>query len=242
MKPAAERFEGRALACEALAKQAGPLGRPRFLGARAASSDRSVGSVRSVRWTLGALLAIGLLSGCTLLRGPKADRTDFFTLEATVPAGNDAPVANAARVLLRNVELPAYLQRSKAMAVRQKEGDIHYVGLAWWSEPLDQGIARVLREDLGRLGVPTAARRDEDFVHELTVRIERAEGLTDGKTGRVEFAATFELKRGDNSWPAAVRRSFTAEVAAWDGKDYAALAKLLSKAAADLAAVIKTAL
>ncbi len=222
--------------------RAGSTSRPRFPGARQIPSDRSVGSDRSVRWTLGALLALGLLSGCTLLRGPKADRTDFFTLEAVAPAGNATPAANADRVLLRNVELPAYLQRSKAMAVRQKEGDIHYVGLAWWSEPLDQGIARVLREDLGRLGVPTAARRDEDFVHELTVRIERAEGLTDGKAGRFEFAATFELKRGDNSRTAVVRRSFTAEVASWDGKDYAALAKLLSKAAADLAAAIKTAL
>jgi uncharacterized lipoprotein YmbA len=188
------------------------------------------------------LLTLGLLSGCTLLRGPKSDRTDFFTLAALAPSGNATPAADASCVLLRTVELPAYLQRSKAMAVRQKEGDIRYVDLAWWSESLDQGMARVLRENLGRLGVPTAARRDEDFVHELTVRIERAEGFTDGKTGRVEFAAIFELKRGDNGRPAVVRRTFTAEAVAWNGKDYAALAQALGKAAADLAAAIKTAL
>ena len=229
MKGPAEISEGRA----------GSTPRPRFLGAHAALSDRSVGSVR---WALGGLLALSLLSGCTLLRGPKADRTDFFTLEALAPVGNAAPAANAPRVLLRTVELPAYLQRSKAMAVRQKEGDIHYVDLAWWSEPLDQGMARVLREDLGRLGVPTAARRDEDFVHELTVRIERAEGFTDGKAGRVEFAATFELKRGDNARPAVLRRTFTAGAVAWNGKDYAALAQALGQAAAELAAAIKTAL
>ena len=220
MKRLAEIADGRA---EAMPQprwfegRAGPTSRPRFFG---------------------ALIILVLLSGCTLLRGPKRDRTDFFTLEAAAPAGTPAAVTTP-RVLLRTVELPAYLQRSKAMTVRQKGGDIRYVDLAWWSESLDLGIARVLREDLGRLGVPTASRRDEDFVNELTVRIERAEGVIEGKAGRVEFVATFELNRGDGPRPVSVRRTFTAKSAAWDGKDYGALAKTLSGAVAELAAAIR---
>jgi hypothetical protein len=184
---------------------------------------------------------VSLLSGCTLLRGPKADRTDFFALQAATPTESVAPAANAPRLLLRTVELPAYLQRSKAMAVRQKEGDIRYVDLAWWSEPLDLGISRALREDLGRLGIPTASRRDEDFVNELTVRVERAEGVIEGKTSRVEFTATFELTRKDGPAPIVIRRSFSADPGKWDGKDYAELAKVLSRAVADLAAAVRDA-
>jgi uncharacterized lipoprotein YmbA len=195
---------------------------------------------RWVLWVLWVPCVLCFFPACTLLRGPKADRTEFFTLEALAPAGTPAP-ASAPRVLLRTVEVPAYLQRSKAFAVRQAEGDIHYADLAWWSESLDLGLARVLREDLNRLGVPTAARRDEDFVNELTIRIEKAEGVTDRKTGRVEFAASFELRRNDGPRPSVIRRTFTAEATTWNGKDYAALAKALGKAAADLAAMIREA-
>jgi uncharacterized lipoprotein YmbA len=188
----------------------------------------------------GLVAAAGLLSGCTLLRGPKLDRTKFFALEAAA-----APVADgrpaAASTLLRAVELPAYLQRSKALAVRQKDGAIHYADLAWWSEPLDLAFARVLREDLNRLGVPTVARRDQAFTHELTVRIERAEGVVAEGKGRVEFVASFELRRGDGAPEPVVRRTFTAEPVTWDGKDHAALAKALSQAAADFAARIRAA-
>jgi uncharacterized lipoprotein YmbA len=192
---------------------------------------------RLFAWVLCVPCVLGLLPGCTLLRGPKKDRTEFFALEAVAPAAATANPA-APRVLLRSVELPAYLQRSKALAVRRPDGAEHYADLAWWSEPLDLGLARVLRDNLNRLGVPTVARRDEDFADELTVHIERAEGVTDGKAGRLEFSATFELHRGDGARPAVIRRTFTAEAVAWDGKDYAALAKAMGKAAADLAAAI----
>jgi uncharacterized lipoprotein YmbA len=182
-----------------------------------------------------------LLSGCTLFRGPRKDRTEFFTLEAAAPAAaaNERPVA--APTLLRTVAVPAHLQRSKALAIRQKDGAIHYADLAWWSEPLDLAFARVLREDLDRFGVPTVERRDQAFTNELTVHIERAEGVVADGKGRVEFTASFELRRGDGVPNAVIRRTFTAEVSAWDGKDHAALAKALSKAAADLAALIRNA-
>jgi uncharacterized lipoprotein YmbA len=186
------------------------------------------------------VISVLLLPGCTLLRGPKKDRTEFFSLEPAATASTERPVA--APTLLRTVEVPAHLQRSRAFAVRQADGAIHYLDLAWWSEPLDLAFSRVLREDLDRLGMPTTNRRDQPFTHELTVHIERAEGvlLADGK-GRVEFTASFELRRGDGGPNAVVRRTFTAEPAAWDGKDHAALARALSKAAADLAAQIRNA-
>lgn len=194
-----------------------------------------------VSWVPCFACALILLSGCTLLRGPRKDRTEFFTLEAVATAPAEGrPVATP--TLLRTVEVPAYLQRSKAIAVRQADGAVHYLDLAWWSEPLDLAFARVLREDLDRLGLPTAARRDQPFTHELTVHIERAEGVLqpDGK-GRVEFSASFELRRGDGGPTEVVRRTFTAEPAAWDGKDHAALAKAFGKAAADLAMLIRNA-
>lgn len=181
-----------------------------------------------------------LLSGCTLLRGPKKDRTEFLNLEATAVPVADTE-AYASRLLLRTVEVPAYLQRSKALAVREKSGDIHYVDLAWWSEPLDLAFARVLRADLERLHVPTAARRDQDFTQEVHVRIDCAEGVVADGKGRVEFSASFELRRSEGGPNAVVRRTFAAEPVAWDGKDHAALARALSKSVADLAAQIRAA-
>lgn len=175
-----------------------------------------------------------LLSGCNLLPEPQADSTRHYVLESAVAA--NAP-GGAPRLGLRRVEVPAYL-KSKAIVTRTAGNELRYAATARWAEPLEAGIARVLRDQLGVGAVvsaypfPAGVERDYDLV----VRVVAAEGRDDG----VRFTASYELVRVADSQVVA-RRTFNAPVAAWRG-DHGELAAALSVAAAGLAGDILAAL
>lgn len=170
-----------------------------------------------------------LLAGCNVLPEARPESARYFVLEAN-PA-SVAPPAGAVKLGLRPVEVPAYLKH-KAMATRSGENEISYATDALWAEPLEAGVARVLREQLAaRANVlaypfPTQLPRDYD----LTVRVLNAEGAANG----VRFVAVIELLRVGDKPEVVVRREFTAPATAW-GHDYAQLARGLSKAIAALA-------
>ncbi|MBA4137204.1 MAG: hypothetical protein C0518_07800 [Opitutus sp.] len=177
---------------------------------------------------IGALVAMMGLAGCNILPEPQPDNTRFYVLESSAPA--PASGAAAVRLGLRRVDVPAYL-KSKAMVVRSGNNELRYPENARWAEPLDAGIARVLRDQLSAkasvAAYPFPAQVERDF--DIAVQIIAAEGHDDG----VRFTALFELSRASDS-AVVVRRTFTAPVVAWNG-DYSQLAAQLSVAVAGLA-------
>jgi uncharacterized lipoprotein YmbA len=171
-----------------------------------------------------------LLAGCSgLIPAPQTDPTRYFVLTGPPPA---AAAGGSLRIGLRTVELAAYL-KSPDMIVRQGTNEIALQDYARWGEPLDAGIARLLRESLQAAGgvgrvylQPFPLDTDRDY--DVAVTVLRCEGATGGKGGRgARFAATFEItKPGDGRLVA--RRTFVAPDVGWNGTDFAQLAGLLS--------------
>ncbi|MBL9202476.1 MAG: membrane integrity-associated transporter subunit PqiC [Opitutaceae bacterium] len=192
-----------------------------------------------------ALAAAALLAaaGCSIVPEAKTDPMRFYVL-ATAAAGAAAP-AGAPAVQLREVELASYL-RSRPMVVRRGENEVEFREFARWGEPLESGVARVLREELLARGAAGAvhtagARRDATKTDAiLTVRVLACEGLAGGA---VAFRAIWELApAGPDSKVPAARGDFRAAELRWDGKNEAALAAQLSQAVSALAAEIAVAL
>ncbi len=176
-----------------------------------------------------ALAGAALLTGCNLLPEAAPERARQFVPEGRMAAA-EAP-AGAVRLGLRPVEVPAYL-RAKAMVARSGENEVRFVTDAYWAEPLDGAIARLLRERLAAgakvLAYPFPAQLPRDY--DLTVRVLHAEGAADG----VRFTAVIELLRIGDQPQLVVRRQFTAPAVAWNN-DPAQLARGLSNAVEALA-------
>lgn len=209
----------------------------------AASADSKPGRPAARRRMMGSLgvwalvCGIGFGSGCSAIPKLQEDRTQFFTLTAATTPGTVR--ANAPRILVRRVELPAYLQ-PKTIAIRHDGAETRYIDTAWWSEPLDLAIGRVLRDRLNQLGVPAVARRDEGFDYELVVRVTRFEGEVDGRgNGSATLRATYELERVGSGNPP-IRQIFASDPVPWNGRNYADLAKKLGAAVAALADVVQS--
>jgi uncharacterized lipoprotein YmbA len=182
----------------------------------------------------GGLWAV---SGCALLREPRADPTRFYVLAAPVAAA--APVAGAPGLQLRPVEVASYL-RGRSLIVRRGEHEIEFRDYARWGEPLEQGIGRVLREELrarGVAGTPASAVRAEAAGSDLllVVRLLACEGAADGT---VLFRATWELSQGGAAPGGVGAGDYRATGLRWDGKGEALLVARLSDAVAGLAAEI----
>lgn len=178
---------------------------------------------------LSAAAALALLSGCNLLPEPQPDHARFYVLDAR--AATESAPADAVRLGLRPVEVPPYL-KNKAVALRTGDNEVRFSTEAFWAEPLEAGIARVLRERLAAraavVSYPFTAQLTRDY--DVTVRVLSAEGGQDS----LRFSAVVEIVRvGDNAALVA-RREFTAPAAAWNG-DYARLARELSAAVGALA-------
>ena len=141
---------------------------------------------------------------------------------------------------LRPVEVAGYL-RSRPLIVRRGDNEIEFREYARWGEPLEQGIGRVLREELRARGsvVPGSPGRDSPaFDYHLTVRVLACEGTA---AGAVDFRAVWELTKAGDKPVAAAGGEFRAEGLRWDGKSEASLAARLSEAVAELATEIAAA-
>lgn len=195
-------------------------------------------SLISALSTGGCLL---LLAGCSL---PKAqsDPTRFYVL--STDAVRTSPQSDAPIVQLREVELANYL-RSRPVIVRRGENEIEFREFALWGEPLDLGIARVLREELLAQGAAStvlsaAARRDYASADlTLSVRVLACEGTANGN---VAFRAVWVLAGTDPKVAPVAQGDFRPADLQWDGKSEASLAAQLSQAVAGLAGEIAVAL
>ena len=145
---------------------------------------------------------------------------------------------------LRDVELASYL-RTRPLIVRRGENEIEFRDFALWGEPLDLGIARVLREELlaqgtaGAVVTSTARRTQENASVELSIRVLACEGVSNGA---VAFRAVWELATTEAKPTTMGRGDYRAVDLRWDGKNEASLAAQLSQAVAGLAGEISAAL
>ena len=197
-----------------------------------------------------ALMAAVGLAGCISVPIPQAaaDPARFYVLTATTPPGAAADAA-APVVRLLPVEVASYL-RGRPMVVRRGEHEVQFREFARWGEPLELGVARVVREELVARGavaaMPTGgvALGSAEPARNLAVRVLACEGAADGS---VIFRAGWELApvtvaAGQAAGGGTVRGEFRAANLRWDGTTEASLAAQLSAAVAGLAGEIAGAL
>jgi uncharacterized lipoprotein YmbA len=178
-----------------------------------------------------------LLGGCSLLPQAQPDPTRFFVLSATAGAAMAAPTGKAPVVHLRPVELASYI-KAKPIIVRRGDNEIEFREFARWGEPLELGIARVLREGLvarGAAGTVLASglrATDVEYDATLVVRVLACEG---GANGSVDFRAVWELATTGNAPRVVARGDVQPADLRWDGKSEGALVAQLSRAVGALA-------
>ena len=184
--------------------------------------------------------AIGLLlvAGCNVIPPPQVDSTRYFALAS--PALDDStarPTLGTLRLGLKAVDVAPYLKKG-VIVVRRGENELVYNEYARWAEPLEASIARALRARLlgdaktGRVfAYPFPFDQERDF--DIAIGIVRCEGVQPGGGGAAaRFVATLEITSAGPTSEVVVRKTFAMPDAAWDGKDYAALARALSDAVA----------
>lgn len=196
---------------------------------------------RAILCLVAAVPWILALAGCNILPPVQADATRYYVLSGPALGGTGAqPIGGALRLGLKVVEVAPYLKKG-SLVVRTGEHEVAFPSDARWAEPLDVEIARTLRLRLlaapavGRVFVapfPLDERRDFD----VSVQVLRCEGVKEGGGGTVaRFAALLEITTAEANGRVVARKNFLAPDAAWDGKDFARLAALLSDAVGALA-------
>lgn len=129
------------------------------------------------RLVLGVAACLGL-TGCFGFLKPAKPTTRHFVL-SSLPAPASASIpANAPRVGVGQVKLPAYLFNT-SLAVRQNANEIAYLPSTLWGERLDNGFQRVLAANLAVL-LPTdqirlSAWQSSEVSVETYVAVERFE-------------------------------------------------------------------
>ena len=203
-----------------------------------------------IRWARAArrLAPIAILGGAALagscsipLPKPSADQTRHYVLTAVPPAEAAPAAARRWVVGLRAVDVAGYL-RNRSLAIRSQANEILYQDFARWGEPLDEGVARVLADDLAAApGVARVARPpfrgDEPRDCEVAVLVTACEGTADGE---VRFTANWRIQRASGS--AGPAGTYTAAGLHWDRHDDGQLAARLSEAVAGLGRQIAEAL
>ncbi|HKB89071.1 MAG TPA: PqiC family protein [Opitutaceae bacterium] len=192
-----------------------------------------------LRWIW--LVAIPFLFGCSLTT-PLIDTTRYYVLD-TLPQPSQSTAPGTLKLALRRVEAPSYL-KGRSMVVRRGENEIHYIDSARWAEPLELALMRVLKEGLSSrpeveeiMAAPFSVNETRDF--DLVIHVVSCEGAIKASgEGAVIFQVTVEVYAGEANGKLLSRIPFNAEPAAWDGKNYSALAEKLSGSVAQLCAQI----
>ncbi len=100
-----------------------------------------------------ALLAFGVMligvGGCTLLRGPAVQPTNFYVLSSVSQPGEVAP-GRRLTLGLGPLTLPQYLERPE-MVTRVEANQLTFDEFNRWGEPLKDNFMRVLASDLDKL-------------------------------------------------------------------------------------------
>lgn len=193
---------------------------------------------------LPAALLLLMAAGCSIpIPQAERDPTRFYILSSGQPAPS-APAAQGPAVHLRAVEVANYLQ-SRPLIIRRGDNEIEFREFARWGEGLDQGVARVLREELLARGAAAAVLAPGlrapgvKYDYELSVRVLACEGAADGQ---ILFRAIWELAGADAAQGPVAGGDFRPTDLRWDGRSEASLARQLSAAVAALAGEIAAAM
>jgi uncharacterized lipoprotein YmbA len=147
-------------------------------------------------------------------------------------------------VQLQPIEIASYL-RVRPLIVRRGDNEIEFREFAHWGEPLEIGVARVVREELLARGAASAVqmagtrRERSNYDYGLSIRVVACEG---GANGAVVFRAIWELSTTGAKGAVVAGGDFRPGDLRWDGKNEASLAAELSRGVAELAGEIAGAL
>jgi uncharacterized lipoprotein YmbA len=181
-----------------------------------------------------------MLAACNVVPQAEDDPTRYFVLSDPVSAAVVAPAPGAARIGLREIKLGNYLKK-REMIVRTGENEVEFRDFRRWAEPLDAAVGRILR--LRLLEAQEVAQVynapfpvDEQRDYDVSIDVRRCEGSLSAPGKYVaSFSATFEISTTGDSPHVVARKLYTAEPAAWDGRDFDRLASLLSADVSGLA-------
>jgi len=187
-------------------------------------------------------ILIGLL--CLIGCATKEPLPNFFVL--TGPDSGSRTVRTQSSgsivVLIRRVDIPAYL--AKTTLVTMKGGmEVQYAATERWAEPLDQGIARAVAQDLSRnsriraYGFSPGASPVEHS-YEVWIRVERFEG---NENGEVVLRAHWSVSSAGSSI-SVIGRTVNIRRSGWQPGDYPGLVRLLSEEVAEMSRQIASAI
>ena len=181
-----------------------------------------------------ALPLLGLLAGCgtSLLPPPEPDRTQYFVLSGPPPVPSSGAETGRLRVGINlPIEMPDYLS-GRAMVVRTGENQLVLSDFNRWAESLQDGILRLMEDGVKQdpavarvVSAPFPLSAEPDY--SVSIHLLRCEG--DAAAGSVVFAASYRIMTTNPAPKLVAQGTFVAPPAAWDGKDYASMAALLSR-------------
>jgi len=167
---------------------------------------------------------------------------NFFVLTGTGSRAVRAHATGETVVLVRRVEVPTYL--AKTSLVTMVGGiEVKYAATQRWAEPLDQGLARAVAEDLSRNTKIRAYGFDPgappvDHSYDVWIRLERFEG---NDNGEVVLRARWSISSAGNSSPI-TSRTVDIRRNGWQPGDYAGLVRLLSEEVTEMSRQIAQAI
>ena len=174
------------------------------------------------------------LSACNVVQPAQEDPTRYFVLsDPAVPQGQAPAPSAGVRIGLKAVRLEGYLRR-KQIVVRTGDNEVQFRDYRLWAEPLDAAIGRVLRTRL--LASPEVAQvyaepfpPDQERDFDVSIEVRRFEGSA-GEQGRyaASLSAAIEIATTGASPRVVAHKVFVAPAAAWDGRDFDRLARMLS--------------
>jgi uncharacterized lipoprotein YmbA len=196
----------------------------------------------SRRVVLGLALVALVQGGCALMSSP-TDPWRFFTLAShETKTADDRPDAGGRRVVgLGPILLPAYLGRAE-IVTRVGPNEIRPAAADRWAEPLAEGFARALRDDLeAALGgsrvvlYPWGGVARPELV--ATVSVLRFEPTSERT---VELVARWTVRRSEASAPLVRRTSEIKEPvqAEGTGAAVAALGRAVGALSREIAGVV----
>jgi len=209
----------------------------------------------------GLALAASALTSCNVIPAAQNDPTKFYVLSAPMGSAAPAPAEAAAaapsgtaagesplaakkvRLGLRTIEVAHFL-KGPEMVVRSGSNEVTLQDYARWAEPIQDGVARLLREQLA--GAPNVARLDvppfpldQTRDYDIAVTILHCEGAIGGAEGRsARFQASIRVSTAGATPELIARKIYTAPNVAWDGQNYDKLAQILSADVQGLGAAI----